>query len=330
MEGIRLSPNARRGASRPAPRALLPPRAGLALLVLLAAVSAARAGEAACAGAAEPDALVVAGERAGDVLGFGRTVVVSGRVGQGVVALGGDVVVLGTGRIEGDAAAVGGSVRQCEGSHVGGDVIVLGGAYRHGETAPGRNPGGKTLMYAGYERELRELARNPASALTPQFSARYLGQRLLAVLFWLVVSLAFTAVSPGAVGRAAARLQLTSLRVALMGLAGAVVAGPGVAVALRLLPPALGVVVFAAALLLLVLSYVFGRVVIHAATGRWLQRLLLAEKNRSETVALFLGALFWSAALALPYVWPLLVAGLVVTSLGLALTARRRAGWKRA
>ena len=80
----------------------------------------------------------------------------------------------------------------------------------------------------------------------------------------------------------------------------------------------------------LVVSYVFGRVVIHAATGRWLQRLLLAEKNRSETVALFLGALFWSVVLALPYVWPLLVAGLVVASLGLALTARSRVGWKRA
>ncbi|HEV2762881.1 MAG TPA: hypothetical protein VGV38_07800, partial [Pyrinomonadaceae bacterium] len=133
-----------------------------------------------------------------------------------------------------------------------------------------------------------------------------------------------------AVGRAAARLQLASPRVALLGLLGAVVVGPGSAAALHFLPSALGVVFFAAALLLLLMSYVFGRVVIHAATGRWLQRLLLPEKNRSETVALFLGALFWSAALALPYVWPLLVAGLVVTSLGLALSARRRAGWKRA
>jgi hypothetical protein len=33
--------------------------------------------------------------------------------------------------------------------------------------------------------------------------------------------------------------------------------------------------------------------------------------------------------LSLPYVWPLVVAGLLVTSLGLALTARYRVGWKR-
>ncbi|HYP51981.1 MAG TPA: hypothetical protein VEQ42_00485, partial [Pyrinomonadaceae bacterium] len=210
-----------------------------------------------------------------------------------------------------------------------GDVLVLGGRYRHGDAPPWRNPARQTLMYAGYERELRESLRDPTSILTPKLSAAYLGWRLLAVLFWLVVSLAFTAVSPGAVGRAAARLQLKSLRVAVVGLLAAL-AWLGLLFSLSFMPAALGLVVLAAALVLQVMSYLFGRVVIHAATGRWLQRLLLAEKNRSEAVALFLGALFWSVALALPYVWPFLVAGLVVTSLGLALTARYRVNWKRA
>jgi hypothetical protein len=74
----------------------------------------------------------------------------------------------------------------------------------------------------------------------------------------------------------------------------------------------------------MLLSYLFGRVVIHAATGRWLQRVLLAEERRSESVALLLGAAFWAVVLALPYVWPFLVFALVVVSLGLALTARYR------
>ena len=47
------------------------------------------------------------------------------------------------------------------------------------------------------------------------------------------------------------------------------------------------------------------------------------------SVALLLGAGVWAVFLSLPYVWPLLVAGLLVTSLGLALTARYRLGWKR-
>ena len=263
-----------------------------------------------------------------DVFGIGQSVVVEGSVRDGVVAFGGDVIVRG--RVEGDVAAVGGSVRQCEGSYIGGDVFVFGGAYHHGKTAPRRNPHSKTLMYAGYEQELRELARNPASLLTPTFSAAYFGQRLLAALFWFIVSLALTAISPGAVSRAAARLQLTSLRVALIGLVGAFILGPGALIALRLLPPALGTLVGITALLLLILSYLFGRVVINAATGRWLQRKLLPEGKRSEALALLIGAMVWAIVLALPYVWPFFVAALVVTSLGLALTARYGINWKRA
>ncbi|HZT57952.1 MAG TPA: hypothetical protein VFA21_04920, partial [Pyrinomonadaceae bacterium] len=71
-----------------------------------------------------------------------------------------------------------------------------------------------------------------------------------------------------------------------------------------------------------------GRVVVNAATGRWLQRVLLREERRSESVALLLGAAFWAVVLALPYVWPFLVVALVVVSLGLALTARYRLSWR--
>jgi hypothetical protein len=273
--------------------------------------------------AARAEELVVEGRQAGDVFGVGRSVRVRGDV-RGVIAFGGDVII--EGRVEGDAAAVGGSVIQLAGSHVGGDVIVFGGEYRNEEGE--RGAGGKTLMYAGYEQELREMARNPASILTPEFSLAFVGWRLMAVLFWFVASIALTAVSPGAVGRAAARLQLTLGRVALIGLVGALVLGPGVTSALHFLPPAVAALVGVTALLLVLLSYLFGRVVIHAATGRWLQRVLLPENRRSESVALLLGAAFWAVVLGLPYVWPFVVFALAVLSLGLSLTARYRLGWK--
>ena len=268
--------------------------------------------------------LVVEGRHAGDVFGLGRSVRVRGDV-RGVIAFGGDVIV--EGRVEGDAAAIGGSVIQLDGSYVGGDVMVFGGTYRAGPGA-GRNASGKTVMMAGYEQELRGLARNPATLLAPELSLKFLGLRLLAVLFWFVTSVALTAISPGAVARAAARLQLTFRHVLLIGLVGALVMGPGVTAALRFLPPDVGALVGVTALLLVLLSYLFGRVVIHAATGRWLQRLLLPENRRSESVALLLGAAFWAFVLALPYVWPVLVLGLVVLSLGLTLTARYRLGWR--
>jgi hypothetical protein len=271
--------------------------------------------------APEADEVVIEGSYANDVFGMGRTVRVRGEVKNGVLAFGGDVIV--EGRVEGDVAALGGSVVQMPGSYIGGDVMVIGGEYRH-EGEVQHNAAGRTFLFAGYEQELRELARNPASLLSPEFSLAFFGWRLLAVLFWFVASVALTSVSPGAVGRAAARLQLTFRHVALIGLLGGVVVGPGVVVSLKYLPSALGALVGVTALLLLLLSYLFGRVVIHAATGRWLQRMLLPEKRRSESVALLLGAAFWAAALALPYAWPFLVFVIVIISLGIALTARYR------
>ncbi|MDQ3651707.1 MAG: FapA family protein [Acidobacteriota bacterium] len=299
-----------------------------ALLILLAAAVTFGAPDIGRAAQESEAPLVIDGDHIGDVFGLGRSVVVRGNVRRGVVSFGGDVIV--EGRVEGDVAAVGGSVRQREGSFIGGDVIVVGGTYHHGRTAPGRNPASKVLMYAGYEAELREMARNPASLLTPRLSPIYFGQRLLSLLFWFVTSLVLTAVSPGAVSRGAARLQLTSLRVAVIGLLGAVVLIFGGTVSLYFLPPTLGTLVGAMTLLLLLVAYLFGRVVINAATGRWLQRLFFAEENRSESVALLLGAAFWAVALALPYAWLFIVGGLVVTSLGLALTARYGLGRKRA
>lgn len=273
------------------------------------------------------DALVVEGSYTSDVFGLGRDVRVRGEVKDGVLAFGGDVII--EGRVNGDAAAFGGSVIQLNGSYVGGDVMVIGGEYRH-EPGAVRNPVGRTMMVAGYDQELRELARNPASLLTPQFSLPFVGWRVLAVLFWFVVSIALTAVSPGAVSRAAARLQLTFKRVLLIGLLGGVVLGPGIVASAKYLPTALSALVGVTALLLLLLSYLFGRVVIHAATGRWLQRVLLPEERRSESIALLLGATFWAILLALPYVWAFLVVALIVVSLGLSLTARYRLGWRRA
>jgi hypothetical protein len=263
--------------------------------------------------------VLIEGSYASDVFGLGRTVRVRGEVKNGALAFGGDVVV--EGRVEGDVAAFGGSVIQLPGSYVGGDVMVIGGEYKH-EGEVQRNPAGRTFLFAGYEQELRELVRNPASVLTPELSFSFLGWRLLAVLFWFVASVALTSVSPGAVGRAAARLQLTFRHVALIGLLGAFVVGASTVASLKYLPGALSALVFVTATLLMLLSYLFGRVVIHAATGRWLQRVMLPEERRSESVALLLGAVFWAVALALPYAWPFLVLGLVVTSLGLALTAR--------
>jgi len=121
--------------------------------------------------------------------GLGRSIKIIGTVknGAGAIALGGDVIVQGT--VDGDVAAIGGSVIQLEGSRIGGDVIVVGGTYHPGDKVPNRNPASMTIMYAGYEQELRDMMRNPLGLLTPHWSPTCIGLRLVTVLFWFVISL---------------------------------------------------------------------------------------------------------------------------------------------
>ena len=269
---------------------------------------------------------VVDGMRNTMAYSVGRSLRINGTVKDGAIALGGDVVIQGN--VEGDVAAIGGSVIQMAGARIGGDVMVVGGAYRHEDEKPLRREGAQTIMYAGYEQELRNIMRNPTDLLAPSWSAAYLGFRLLAILFWFVVSLALTAAMPGTISRGIERLQLNSLRVAVIGFVGALVLGFLVP-ALHYLPFAIGLILGLMALLLILIAGLFGRVIIYAATGRWLQRKFLKAGRNSESVALLLGTSFWIILSSLPYVWPFVVAVVLVTSLGLALTARYRVGWRR-
>ena len=274
----------------------------------------------------DPQARVIEGVSTTTVFGLGQSIRLTGKVKEGAIAFGGDVIVEGS--VDGDVAAIGGSVIQREGARIGGDVIVLGGSYHHGKAAPDRDPKSVTYMYAGYEDQLRRLMRDPFSVLHPQLSAVFFGTRLLAILIWFVISLALTAAMPNTISRAVARLQLNSIRVALIGLVGAIAITLGVFVSLWLLPSVFGAAVSVMAFLLAVVATIFGRVAIIAATGQWLQRLLL-PRLQSESVVLLMGVTFWIICSSLPFIWPLVFAGLFIVSVGLVLTARYRIGWKK-
>src|SRR3989442_5767307 len=150
--------------------------------VLLACILAAQAQSAKDEPPGDSQARVIDGVSNGTVFGLGQSIRITGTVKEGAIAFGGDVIVEGS--VDGDVAAIGGSVIQREGSRIGGDVIVLGGIYHHGKAAPGRDPQSVTIMYAGYEEQLRKVMRDPFSLLRPQFTAAFFGTRLLAVLVW--------------------------------------------------------------------------------------------------------------------------------------------------
>lgn len=272
--------------------------------------------------ASQPE--VIRGDSESTVYALGNSVRITGTAKE-AIALGGDVIVEGT--VEGDVATIGGSVIQKAGARIGGDVMVFGGTYRTEDAHANRQPEAITIMYAGYQQELSDMMRNPTGLFSPHWSPSYLGIRLLVVLFWFVVSLAFTAVMPGTISRGVARLQLTSLRVAAIGLIGMVVVFAGVLLCLKLIPESISVVIGLLALSLWFVAGLFGRVILYAATGRWLQRKYFPIAKHSEAVALLLGTSFWVLLTSLPYVWPFMAAFILIISFGLALTARYRVGW---
>lgn len=261
-----------------------------------------------------------------EIYSFGKTVIIE-KEAKGVLSFGGDIEIRG--RVEGDVAAIGGNIIQKEGAFIGGDVIVFGGTYRGESQKPLRNEGKETVIVAMFEQELRDFANNPAQILSPTLSWTFLAQRLISILFWFIVSLVITTVAPGAISRAVARFQLSTLKVVTFGFFGFLIIFFGVIAALQFLPDYLGAIVGFMAFILLVLGYVFGRAALQMTVGKILQKKFFADKNQSETTALFIGVIFWTILLSIPYIWVFAFLMLFSASIGLVLTARSSNNWQK-
>jgi hypothetical protein len=260
-----------------------------------------------------------------EVYALGKSVVVKQRA-KGVLAFGGDVIV--EGRIEGDVATIGGSIIQKSGAYIGGDIIAFGGAYRPDDREPLRAEGKETVMFGAFEEELRGIAQNPSQILSPQLTAAFFAQRFLSILFWFLVSLGLTTIAPGAVSRAVAKMQLSAAKVLALGFAAFVFGAIAVIASFRVLPDYMSVIFGLMAFTLLMLAYIFGRVVLHVSTGRLIQKRLSASLSRSETLAILAGVVVWTAVRSLPYRWILALFALFAGGIGLVVTSAARTSWR--
>lgn len=270
--------------------------------------------------------LTVEDAKENEIFAFGKTVIIKKRA-KGVLVFGGDVIV--EGNIEGDVAAIGGNIIQEENGFIGGDVIVLGGTYRAKSLSPLRNEEKETVMVAMFEDELRNFSQNPTQLFSPTFTWTFLAQRILSVLFWFVITLVFTTLAPGAVSRAIARFQLSTLKVIAIGFAGFVLTTIAVIASLSFLPNYLSAIISLMGFVLLMLGYVFGRVALQVSIGKQLQKRFLSEKKQSETVAILIGVIVWTMFLSIPYLWIFALLTLLSASLGLVLTARSTNSWQK-
>lgn len=276
---------------------------------------------------ADGKTLTVGDAKENEIYSFGKTVIIQ-KEAKGVLAFGGDIII--EGRVEGDVAAIGGNIIQKENAFVGGDVIIFGGTYRADSSQPQRNAGKETVVVAMFEEELRDFAQNPASLFSPNLSWTFLAQRILSVLFWFVISLALTTIAPGAVSRAVARFQLSTLKIFAIGFFGFLATIFGVIAGLKFLPDYLSAIVGLMAFLLLILGYVFGRVALQVSLGKMVQKRIFSEKKQSETVSLLIGVVFWTIFLSIPYLWVFALLTLFSASIGLVFTARSNENWQKA
>lgn len=260
-----------------------------------------------------------------EVYVIGKSVIVN-KQAKGVLAIGGDVIIKG--RIEGDVATIGGNVIQEKDAYVGGDVIVFGGAYKPESQTPLREAGKETVSFGVFEDELRNFGQNPAQIFSPSFSVSFLAQRLVLALFWFIISVVMTTIAPGAVSRAVARLQLSSLKVCALGAIAFIFLSATLIGGAIVLPEYLSATLGLMGALMLLLGYVFGRVSLQITVGKLFQKYVLSENNRSETLGILIGVLAWTLLLSIPYIWLISLFAVFTVGIGLILTGRTVPTWK--
>lgn len=271
------------------------------------------------------DVLIIEEVKEAEIFAFGKTVVIK-KSAKGVLVFGGDIIV--EGRVEGDVATIGGSIIQKENAFIGGDVIIFGGKYQHERKEPLRNHERETIMYAGYEEELRNLTQNPTQIFTPQITWSYFAQRLLSILFWFVATIIATTIAPGAVSRAVARFQLSTLKIVGLGLLAFIVTTIGVILSFSFLPTNISGIFGIMATLAMILAYFYGRISLNVSLGKFLQKRFLNEKYHSESLSIFIGSVCWVVLLSIPYLGTLAVVLLFASSIGLVITARSTNNWQ--
>ena len=207
-------------------------------------------------------------------------------------------------------------------------MIVIGGKFKPESENPLRNDGKQTIMYAGYEEELKSISQNPSQIFSPSMSLAFLAQRIISVLFWFVISLSFATIAPGAVSRAIARFHLSTTKVIAIGFFAFLATTICLIGSVSILPTYISTVFGIMAFVMLLLAYIFGRVTLNVSFGKLIQKHLFSEKNQSETLAIFIGVVMWTTLLSIPYVWTFGLLALFSAGIGLVLTARTPSIWK--
>lgn len=259
------------------------------------------------------------GETVSDIIVRGRRLEILGRVDGSILVLGSDAVIAG--RVEGNATAIGGSIMQEAGGFIGGDVIVVGGNYSRASEAPPLSPEAQTVVIREYGDYFREAFQHPWRRLfIPEVTPLYVGQRVLGLLFYFLISLLLIALVPTQLTRAIQVLKQSYVSVSLIGLTSVLLLMLGLFLLIRNLPIELAATITLFVSLLLFGAYFFGSLAVHLLVGRWVQGRLRRGSDRSNINALLYGMAVFAVVFSLPVVGMLTALGLAILSFGIAVT----------
>jgi hypothetical protein len=286
----------------------------LAALVLLVAARS----------AAQPSSAVVTGEtRAGDLVVLGRDVAVDGVLGGTLVAVGGDVRI--SGRVEKNVLAFGGDVVLETGAEVRGDLLAVGGAVL-GLPEAAKTVGGRVLtvgeLEAAFAAELQTspLAARPASGLLLAF-------RLVLLFLWLVVGLVLLRLLPRPVSAAAGLVPGRLSTVAAVGTAAVLSALLVSAFLLLVLPATAGLFLAGLLVALLAALKAFGLAAVFVVVGR---RLTAGARRGSplfgDPAALAIGLALLGLVSLVPVAGPVVWAVASLLGIGAALVTVSQRG----
>lgn len=123
-------------------------------------------------------------------------------------------------------------------------------------------------------------------------------------------------------------MQISSLKIFAIGAVSFLLIATAIVSGSIMLPTYLSATIAFLGAVVVLLGFVFGRVVLQVSAGKLIQKHFLAGNNRSETLTLLIGVFAWTLLLSLPYVWLIGLFVIFAAGVGLVLTGKTSTKWQ--
>jgi hypothetical protein len=231
-----------------------------------------------------------------DLVSFGGSIQVKGRVQGDVCALGGAMDISGS--VTGSVISFGGRVQLGKDAVIEKDVMILGGSL---EAAEGCSVRGDMINFPGGGKLGPLFSRDAAADRASSFSPFILGLKCFLILLWLFVSPMVLLIFPKQVVNCSRELESQPLRIGLIGLVAMIFTFLTLFLFLLLSVIFIGIPLLFLLFVVATVIKIFGTVVVFHVIGKKLGR-LFGKKAITDMSAMLLGLAFMAVLRFIPIV----------------------------